>query len=413
MKDKEKINIFERHPLWTLFITIFLSAVLIDFSSANIYKWMNGYPWSAREKVRQIIKYREALIIESSYRVESPLYSHDLAKNKSVDNAHWGNLIYQVHTNSLGFKDRAVRNIPLRSDKHRILFMGDSFTEGLGFDYDDTFVGLIDKELSKKDIEVFNAAVLGYSPIIYWKKIEYLIKKVGFKFNEVIVFIDISDIEDEAIYHSLDEHGNVVRKDSRKDQADNIKKEHINAAAKMAKNSKLFLRNNSILFYYILYKLPSMIGINDDEKKYNMNLERSLWTTDKKAYDEYGKEGLKRCSLYMDKLYRLLKSSGISLTVAVYPWPDQVLTDSLDSIQVVYWRKWCAEHNVPFINYFPYFLTGKTTKEKDKIVDKYYIKNDMHFNKEGHKLIAKGFLDHYKVRNNNTMNYKVESTHLQ
>ena len=33
------------------------------------------------------------------------------------------------------------------SDKYRILFIGDSYTEGVGVEYKDTFVGLIDSAL--------------------------------------------------------------------------------------------------------------------------------------------------------------------------------------------------------------------------------------------------------------------------
>lgn len=91
------------------------------------------------------------------------------------------------------------------------------------------------------------------------------------------------------------------------------------------------------------------------------------------------------------------------MTIAVYPWPGQVLYDSLDSIQVLYWKKWCAKRNISFINYFPHFLTGKTIKEKQEVIDKYYLRDDVHFNKEGHKLIANVFLDYYKTRTDNDM----------
>jgi hypothetical protein len=46
-----------------------------------------------------------------------------------------------VITNSLGFKDAMPRNVPLHSKRKRVLFLGDSFTEGLGTSYNETFVG--------------------------------------------------------------------------------------------------------------------------------------------------------------------------------------------------------------------------------------------------------------------------------
>ncbi|MEZ0230725.1 MAG: hypothetical protein ACAI25_19040, partial [Planctomycetota bacterium] len=71
---------------------------------------------------------------ERRYRTASPLYHHGLLPNVSVDDARWGPLRYKFRTNSLGFRDRSVREVPLRSDKRRILFIGDSFTEGSGVD---------------------------------------------------------------------------------------------------------------------------------------------------------------------------------------------------------------------------------------------------------------------------------------
>lgn len=404
MKNKEKTNRFERHPLLTLFIIVFVCAVLLDFSAANIYRRIKGYPWPEKERVLRETMLEKTKIIEQSYRVTSVFYHHDLAKNKSVNNAVWGYLHYTVCTNSLGFKDRVVRDVPLSSDKHRIVFIGDSFTEGTGYSYDDTFVGLIDSELSKQGIEVFNAAVGGYSPIIYWKKIEYLINNAGFKFNEVVVFIDISDIQDVALFYFLDEKGNVDKKNLYYEiflnRISHQTEKSIHFADKMVNHSESFLKNNSILMYYLFNKLLLLLNIENANHYNNDSLEyrRSLWTTDKKLYDEYGEKGLRECSLYMDKLHALLKSRGISLTVAVYPWPGQVLYDSPDSIQVRYWKKWCSDRDVTFINCFSYLMTGKTEKEKERIIDKYYIRNDVHFNEDGHKLIANVFLDYYKNR---------------
>ena len=69
--------------------------------------------------------------------------------------------------------------------------------------------------MSSKKIEVLNAGVSSYSPIIYFKKIEYLIDK-GFEFDELIVFIDISDIEDEATIYRSDKAKVIKIKDKKK-----------------------------------------------------------------------------------------------------------------------------------------------------------------------------------------------------
>ena len=83
------------------------------------------------------------------------------------------------------------------------MFIGDSVTEGIFLNYEDTFVGLIDKYFEKKNIQVLNAGVATYSPSIYFAKINYFLEQ-GLKFDELVVFIDISDIVDEAIWYDLD-----------------------------------------------------------------------------------------------------------------------------------------------------------------------------------------------------------------
>ena len=75
--------------------------------------------------------------------------------------------------------------------------MGDSFTEGVGYDFEKTFVGIVDKALSTKGMEVLNAGVIGYFPAIYFKKTEYLLETLKLKFNHMVLFLDISDIADE------------------------------------------------------------------------------------------------------------------------------------------------------------------------------------------------------------------------
>ena len=67
---------------------------------------------------------------------------------------------------------------------------------------------LLIKNLIKDLYEVLNAGVGSYSPIIYWRKIKYLIEDVGLRFDEVVVYIDISDAQDEASYYELSDDGN-------------------------------------------------------------------------------------------------------------------------------------------------------------------------------------------------------------
>src|SRR6266487_2791611 len=133
-----------------------------------------------------------------SFRVANAQYHHGLAANFPGYHA-WGGSHYRLSTNSLGFKDHSTRIVPLIQDRHRVLLMGDSFTEGVGFDFDETFAGLLYRAglNSENQVEFLNAAVASYSPIIYYQKIKHLLE-IGLHFDEVVVFSDHSDVHDEA-----------------------------------------------------------------------------------------------------------------------------------------------------------------------------------------------------------------------
>ena len=70
------------------------------------------------------------------------------AKNVNT-NEKWGSLKYKLITNSLGFRDLNQNNVKLKNDqKKRIYVVGDSFIEGVGYDYEYTAIGMATKNLS-------------------------------------------------------------------------------------------------------------------------------------------------------------------------------------------------------------------------------------------------------------------------
>ena len=148
---KDKKYFFTSFPRTTIFILAIILTFALDFVLTNIYN-------------KLISDQRRSI------RIGHPVFHHTFKKNSKIPESLYKNK-FTLFTNSLGFKDRSIRTIQLVSTKHRILFIGDSFTEGIGLSYEDTFVGMIDSRLSKNNIEVLNASRVSYSPIIYWRKI--------------------------------------------------------------------------------------------------------------------------------------------------------------------------------------------------------------------------------------------------
>jgi len=280
----------------------------------------------------------------------------------------------------------------LKSANRRILFIGDSFTEGVSLKYEDTFVGLIDSALKKEKIDVLNAARGSYSTIIYWRKIKYLIEDIGLKFDEVVVFIDISDAQDEGFY-DLSKDNIVISGNSQLQASSQLQ-------LSLAVVIKKFMSDNTTVVYHALNLLYDLLPHEGGKwrKIIHPSYIRDKWTIDKNVYNDYGKDGVESMKKYMNRLLSLLRNNNINLTIAVYPWPTQVWFDDLNSIQVKTWENWAQENHVKFINYFPDFVKiGSSKANKLKTLEKYYIPGDAHFNKEGSKVLANKFLNFFLI----------------
>ena len=130
------------------------------------------------------------------------------------------------------------------------------------------------------------------------------------------------------------------------------------------------------------------------DKNYN----RSAWTYNQEitGYRDGGvEEGIKNSLLYMKKLHKLLEENEIKLSVAVYPWPGQLLHDQENSLQVKIWKKFCENRCSRFINYFPVFFDFLKNQSKDQVIEKFYIQDNFHFNEDGNKLIADFFVKNF------------------
>lgn len=360
-KEFNDKNFFERNPKKTIFILLFSVIIFLD--------WIFGL----------------FLIPEdyNSYRCPHPYYHHGFSPNKESFSI-WGDRKIPFLINSLGFKDFASRDIPLTTSKKRILFMGDSFTEGRGVTYDESFTGLINRKVDSSKIEVLNGAVSSYCPKLYYLKSKFLLEHVGLKIDELYLFIDISDIQDEILY-------------------ENFEPNRIPLYRWFLYKTKIFLKTHSFIYYSIYNKfLLKKVSMEYDESIFpdlknsyellqtpEFGKNRVMWTLKKDTFNTWGRKGLKLAYMNIEKLYNLCNKHNINLTIVVYPWPEQIFSKDLDSIQVNFWQKFCQKYSIAYINLFPYFINQTDPQD---IYNKYFINGDVHWNQEGHKLVANKLL---------------------
>ena len=101
----------------------------------------------------------------------------------------------------------------------------------------------------------------------------------------------------------------------------------------------------------------------------------------------------------MDKLYKLLKKNNIKLAIGIYPYPNQLLYDSLNSKQIKIWENFCISRCSNFLNFFPVLFNNQNMLDYDlaiKIKNNNFFKNDTNLNEIGNQKIANEFKKLYK-----------------
>jgi hypothetical protein len=356
-EEAKKITWFETNPKKTIIILVVAVWIILDTTAAMLLP-------------------RREIGTPSRY------YHHDLKKSFKLDRNVQGRK-YTIYTNSLGFIDKSNRTVALKSDKYRILFMGDSFTEGSGYPYEQTFIGLIESRTDPSKVELLDAGVRSYSPKLYYLKTEYLLEKLGLKFDYLVVLVDVSDIQDEIAYE------NYVPGDTSYylAKADVFMKERFLSYRNIAENllGEALAKMRQRLFGSddMIHTWASRRDLWADTLDYVK--ERDAWLNDENVYEKWGKRGIELAEKNMDLLYKLCKRHKIPMTIVVYPWPSQVARGELISKQVSIWKNFAEKRQIDFVNCFSYFIDQ--AKGADN-VRKYFLPGDVHWNDQGHILMA-------------------------
>ncbi len=326
------------------------------------------------------------------WRVPSNDYHHAILPNIDQIEKWGGKIEKRVITNSIGFFDKVNREVKKSNEtKKRILLIGDSFIEGSGLPYEKTFAGLLDSHLGPK-YEILNSALGSYSPSIYYKKTKFYIDK-GFKFDQALVFLDVSDIFDE-LFIKFDSSGDILTFEETKKQ---------NFAKKAFYSTGRILRDNTIIFRilnilsdkteisknYIKLKIKASKEYDkkflntkrDDVMFYRMtHIDRGYWTFNEKKFQEV-QNGLKQSNEYLLKLFDLFKENNIKSTLIIYPWPTQIYYG--DNFHQKHWHNFSNENNINFLSLYDKF----SAENKKKFILDNFIYGDIHWNKKGTTLV--------------------------
>jgi len=337
-----------------------------------------------------IARHSKAMTKSSSCRVPDPVLHHALKPNCAFVE-HWGRYTYDYFTNSLGFRDEKIRDVPLADARPRILILGNSFTEGESA-WRDSYVGMIAARLPQYDF--LNGAANSYSPSIHLNVTRRLLVK-GVDIDEVIVFTSSGDAFNEAaFYRDIDASGAVTGPER--------KRWNISRYAKLrfAIARNLLLTNRLVEFVERFLVRHGVYHLATDQWGDEFDMELTAWPYRKvnetdphpAGYAPLGSEGgIAKEKAKMNLLWQELEKRHIPVSVVVYPYPSQLVHDTAESRQVRMWREWCEGRCKRFVSLFPTFFALKdhcSRLEPGCWYLSYFIFGDMHYNAAGNALVA-------------------------
>lgn len=334
----------------------------------------------------------------NTFRTSDPVYHHGLLPNQNTITV-WGPIAYPFKTNSLGFRDSSNYQISLKSNKKRILILGDSHSEAVGVRFEKSYFGLLQQKALSQNVELLNASAVSYSPKIHYLKAQYLIEEIGLHIDEILVAVDLSDLQNELAYekftpskptlineittqlHSVLKKHSFIYYTIAKLQASSGLNRFAESMNAFNKTQKVETDNNTIELYATFFN-----NFSDKELLSNPEFHGvGQWYYDS-AFIKLADKGLELGQKNITQLKTLCDKHHIKLSLSVHPWQTQVMKQDTSDYYVKNWAKFCKENNIRFCNLFPVFINGQNPHF---ITKHYYLENDNHWNDAGHALVAK------------------------
>ena len=291
----------------------------------------------------------------------------------------------KVLTNKFGH--RTNKNI--KNTKKKIFFFGDSFTYGVGVNYDDSFVGIVDNKV--KDYEMFNFAVPSYSPSLYLYQLNEMLNQEIIP-DKIFIVLDLSDVHDESFrWMGSSNYKPILKSGKYKKEQTGLKK-FINKNFQVSRIFAAFVnRTNRNLKYKIITTVMKSKYIIDSTIQTNFTYVKPENLNNKWLKPGKFKEGLNTIDDKLHQISDLVKNYNIDKYILIYPWPETLEYGQENFNWENFARDIAKKYDFILINMFP--SLNKIKKNNRDWYNKLYFIKDAHFNKRGHKIIGNYIVD--------------------
>ena len=339
-------------------------------------------------------------------RIFNKDYNYTFKKQVKFKSQYEGN-IYTISTNDLGFRDDDI--LPLDRDKLYSIVIGDSFVEGVGLEYKDTIVGILNQNLESDSFKFLNAGVASYSSYIYLKKIKQIINgNNDLNIKDVIVFLDKSDISDDEAYLNKPlffknkyPKGKFIfqrKVDFYKDLKDLsfwrfytkqtvsgkiikvITDKIENFFSNLKKRVLISKKLNKNFFEVNNLEIKAIKSVNSTQRITNW-YKNELWEKRGKKNIQFALDNIQELKIFLNK-------KNVNLIVVLYPWPFEIDDKEIREKYLEFIVPSLDEINVNKLVIYQDFLKGNIYEN----ISENYLYNDIHFNKNGNKIITNNLI---------------------
>ncbi len=270
-----------------------------------------------------------------------------------------GDFKFKYYTNELGFREKSTAMFK-DSSLFKIITLGDSYTEGVGADYDSSWPRFLERSLKQTDpqVTVFNAGINGSDP--FYAYITFKEKLAGFKPALVISAVNATDVDDFFFRGGMERFradGTLVNKKGPWFEP-------------LYKFSYVF----RMILIDILHRRPQ------------------LYVTDKE-FELTEDEFIKETTVCYVNFKKAVTDSG-NLLVVIHPSPDECSYKSRPE-NVHEWAvmqrllKSLKQNGINAVNLYP----SMASVINESNVDQFTYKNDRHYNARGYRLFSDKLLD--------------------
>ncbi|MEB3235575.1 MAG: hypothetical protein VKM98_09115 [Cyanobacteriota bacterium] len=321
--------------------------------------------------------------------------------NKNYDGEdRYGRYRIDVKTDENGFRI-PTKQQPTLTDKRSsaqapaLVFLGDSFTYGVGTSWDNTFVGQVAKHYPGP---VINAGVVSHSPTAHRYRLERLLKSGTIPDGAVVIMaVDISDVQDESSRWIPQTSGPPQERNSAASAA--VVERQGTATKQIRKSDEpWFSPRRFQLTHRLYYGLEVLYKQFFDHWQIRNNARSAFthrpWNEIDEAYKPLGVVGgLGQLRRQITAAAKLSTNYGHQFFLLIYPWPAQLAySDQFN------WESWISQScHVPdcsgVINAFPAMRQQVTpNRNAASWQERLYLKGDMHLSPAGNAVVAQTIL---------------------